>query len=245
MVETQHHEMIRRAKSGDRDAMADLLTSQQDRVFAVCLRMLGHRNDAEDLTQDVLTSIITHLDQFDGRSALSTWVYRITVNACLSHLRQRQRSRDVLTAHSEPGTGRDGSSMDGAVDPIRMRSLSQPQQDMEPAAVSNVEESERREQLLTAINMIDVSIRTLLILRDFHGLDYGQISEVMSIPVGTVKSRLFRARMALRRQLEQFSGDDEDVASDSDSQGQPLPGRSDESSGHEPRGTANSPTSHS
>lgn len=215
MAQNEHLDVVRRAASGDRDAMATLLLDHQDRIYAVCLRMLGNRTDAEDLTQDVLTTIISHLDQFDGRSALSTWVYRITVNTCLSHLRSARRRRDRNASESDRDAGGQPSGRDGIGSHFYHLSVSPSSRvglvrDAEPGADSGVEHMERRKQLRAAVGMLEASIRTLLILRDFHGLDHGQISEVMGIPRGTVKSRIFRARMALRRQLERLDGDSGD-----------------------------------
>ncbi|MFG0331173.1 MAG: RNA polymerase sigma factor [Phycisphaerales bacterium] len=203
--------LVVRAQAGDRDAVTELLESLRDRLYSVCFRMVSAPEDAADLTQDALTKVLMNLNRYDGRAAFSTWAYRIAMNTSLSHLRRRKtRSAhvwddapvDLDRIHGEP---RGGGGESG-----------------EPGSGSRVEWNERRRGVLEALARLPDEARALLILRDVRGLDYRQIAEVLESPVGTVKSRLFRARLALRRELEAGgdTGTNEALAPVSDESGQ-------------------------
>lgn len=185
--------LVARARAGDVAAMGVLLEAYRQRVFGLCSRMVGHREDAADLTQDILTKMITGLSGFDGRSSLSTWVYRLTLNTSISHLRRRRTARAASgkIANAIPGPGTGGSWPDSAVA-------------SEPGGEQHVQTSEQRELLLTALDQLGDEARALLVLRDGRDLDYETISEILDLPLGTVKSRLFRARVALRKALAEL-----------------------------------------
>ncbi len=181
-------ELIRAWEKGDDAALAELLRGYQPRVYAVCYRMLQSSDEAVDLTQEALTKILEGLHTFGGRSQFSTWAIRVTMNCCLSHLRRlrlrRHRSLDdPETARERAGGG-------------------------EPPPVDRVEQADRIARVELALSQLDPEARAIIVLRDVQGLDYQQIGEVLSVPVGTVKSRLFRARAALRELVEGLSGDD-------------------------------------
>ncbi len=189
-------------------AMGDLLTKHEAMLFAVCLRTLGDRETARDITQDALVKAIQALDSFDGRSRFSTWVTRIAINACLSHLRkQRLRKHASLDAPAGRGSGQGaGADFSGS-------SIVQTLAGREPEPGLRIESDETLECLDRAMAQIDPDQRVLLSLRDVRGLDYSRIADALGVPVGTVKSRLFRARAALREAMEeaqsegQYSGD--------------------------------------
>jgi RNA polymerase sigma-70 factor (ECF subfamily) len=190
--------LIARARGGDRAALGELLTAHEGMLFAVCLRTLGNRETARDITQDVLVKAIQSLDSFDGRSRFSTWMTRIAINACLSHLRkQRLRKHASLDSLSAPGSGRGGRAGHSG----GRHSQSIPGGEPEPG--SRIETDETLDCLDRAMAGIDPDQRVLLSLRDVRGLDYSRIADVLGVPVGTVKSRLFRARAALREAMEE------------------------------------------
>ncbi len=193
-------DLARRAKAGDQEALSDLLARYQDRLFAVCFRMVHHRELAADLTQDALIKVIQHIDTYDGRSKLSTWVIRITMNVCLSRLRaEKLRKHASLEAHTK-ATSKDGSTMGvGGGHQLRLAGGAHAK---EPDVDVGVEQNEQQRLLARALDRVSPEQRAILILRDARGLDYEQISEVMGIPGGTVKSRIFRARAALRQAIE-------------------------------------------
>ena len=200
---------LARAQRGDRDAMAQVLAEHENQLFAVCVRMVG-RGEAADLCQDAMIKIIQGLPTFDGRSQLATWMTRITMNVCLSHLRRarlrRHASLDRMGEHapdrgaggappgarsafSPPGGGGSGGATGG-------ETLE------EPGADQSVQSSERQRRVLAALNRLEPEQRALLVLRDVQGLGYEAISEVLGVALGTVKSRIFRARAAMRGHME-------------------------------------------
>ena len=145
--------------------------------------MVRDRDQASDLTQDTLVRVIEGLPGFDGRSALSTWVIRIAMNGCLSHLRKARIRRHASLEGSGSAVAR----------PIRGRE--------ELSGAERVEYDEEALRLLDALECLDPETRAILVLRDLQELEYARIGEVLGIAVGTVKSRLFRARAALREAM--------------------------------------------
>ena len=163
------------------------MVSFQPRIWSVCWRMVRHAEDATDLAQDVLIKVMQGLPGFDGRSKLSTWIIRITMNCCLSHLRkQKLRRHASLDAPRGPEGGTRADRL----------------QDVEPGPVQDVQRRDQHRALQEALLELDVEQRLLLLLRDAHGVEYAQLAEVYGVPIGTIKSRLFRARAALRTLLE-------------------------------------------
>lgn len=192
--------LVRAIQAGQADRWSELLTPYQDRLYAVCLRMLGSsgpraRQTAADLTQDAMVRIIQGLPAFDGSSKLSTWMIRVTMNVCLSHLRalkhRRHPSLDAPAGHP-PRSGGDRA----------IPSIGETLAGREPPVGSGVELQQTRRLVADALGDLDAEQRAILVLRDVRGLDYDQIALVLGIPNGTVKSRLFRARAALREALQ-------------------------------------------
>jgi len=182
--------LVERIRSGDQDAWSELLGPYQDRLFAVCVRMVGDREMAADLAQESMVRVIQRLDTFRGGSKLSTWMIRVTMNVCLSKLRSEKLRRHAsLTPNNPSGEG-------------DVRDFWTPESG-EPSGHSRVELDEQRQWLSEALLRITADQRAILILRDNRGLDYEQIAEVLGVAVGTVKSRLFRARNALRNAIEE------------------------------------------
>lgn len=195
-------------QGGDQAAWAPLLTRYQDRLFGVCIKMLGNRDLAADVTQDAMVKIIEGLGSFDGRAKLSTWMIRVTMNVCLSKLRSEKLRRHI-SLEAMNGLGKGGGSRGGGFYEDRRGSGADAIPDRggrgaggEPEGESGVEREETRRLVAAALLRISPEQRAILVLRDARGLDYDQIAEVLSVPVGTVKSRLFRARTALREAIE-------------------------------------------
>lgn len=185
--------LVRAIRAGRSEAWNDLVRRYQDRVFTLCLRMVNNDRDlAADLSQDAFLRIIRGLDTFDDRARLSTWVYRVTMNSCLSRLRQEKLRRHASLDAPQ-------NTNDGSPGPSRS-------QTREPPPGSRVQTVDERERLLDALGVLSDEHRAILILRDSRGLEYEQIAETLDIPVGTVRSRLFRARAALRNELESPRG---------------------------------------
>ncbi len=187
-------QLVERIRAGDPDAWVALISTYQDRLFSVCVRMVRDRELAADLTQDAFVKIIQGLPSFDARAKLSTWMIRVTMNVCLSKLRseklRRHASIDAIREGPGPRANPDG------------RSGYELPQDREPAPISGVQAHEDRARVLRALQTIDPEQRAVLILADCQGHSYEEIAHVFGVAVGTIKSRLFRARTALRDAIE-------------------------------------------
>lgn len=165
-------ELAARARRGDRSALERVLEASYDLVLPVTRRITGSDSDGADAAQEALISVVRSIGRFDGRSRYSTWVYRIAVNAALDELRRRSRRP------------RPAEDWIGAVPPGR---------DVEDAAETVDVES--------ALMALPVEFRAAVVLRDMCGLDYEEISAVLAIPAGTVRSRIARGRRALAELL--------------------------------------------
>jgi RNA polymerase sigma-70 factor (ECF subfamily) len=198
MTPLREMQLVTAHREGDADAMGQLLQAYQQRVYSICYRMVRHADDARDLTQDTLVKVLENLHQYDGRAKLSTWVIRITINSCISHLRKAKRRRTSSLDAASPEDAFNGASMAGAVAESERGS-------MELSGPERVERDESRQLLHQAMQSLDPEARAVLVLRDMQGLEYEQLATALDVPIGTVKSRLFRARVALRNALEQLS----------------------------------------
>jgi len=181
---------IRRAQQGDEDACRDIVEALHRPVIATIYRFLGpgHQKDAEDLAQEVFLKVFRALPQFDpARARLSTWVYTFVRNHCFDvHKRRR------VTTHSMHGDAADDS---------RDREFPD-QRELQPAAEAENQELGRR--IGEALARLGEDQRMVFVLREYEGLDYHEIALATGVSEGTVKSRLFRAKEALRQQLEPY-----------------------------------------
>jgi RNA polymerase sigma-70 factor (ECF subfamily) len=169
--------------------------------------MVRDRELATDLTQDAFVKVIQGLHSYDGRAKLSTWMIRVTMNVCLSRLRSEKLRRHAsLEAMAERPRGGSEEGSGGLTAADQFSQIREQSQD------ESVEFHEDRERVLRALSTLDPDQRAVLILCDCRGLPYEQIAEVLGVAVGTVKSRLFRARAALRDAVEAMGtrGDEED-----------------------------------
>jgi len=195
MTPDPEDQLIASIQAGDRSALGTLLKRHERRLFNVSLRMVSHRDDAAEVLQDAMLKIIKNIDKFRGDAKFSTWSTRIVMNQSISHLRKRRvRKAGSLEA---AGSGRDGDSA-GAM--LRNRLADEG----EPGPSARVEHEEMVEHLRAALARIDEQFRCVIVLRDLEGLDYQQVAEALDVPLGTVKSRLFRARLALRQEMERL-----------------------------------------
>ncbi len=201
-------EAVRAAQKGGAEAKAQaweaLLLAFQDRLFGVCFRMVRDPDRARDLTQDAMVKVIQGLDSYDGRARLSTWMIRVTMNVCLSHLRKEKLRRHASLDASDGEGGSWGSAMPGSSDGGGPGTG--PRSGREPDMLGRVEMEEARRMVLLAMDKIDPEQRAILTLRDVQDMDYRDIAEALDIPLGTVKSRIFRAREALRSAMEALGG---------------------------------------
>jgi RNA polymerase sigma-70 factor (ECF subfamily) len=188
--------LVASIRAGEQAAWGELISRYQDRLFTICLRMVHNRELAADLTQDAFVKVIQGLDKYDGRSKLSTWIIRVTMNVCLSKIRSEKLRRHASLEGMGGTSGSRGEGEARGFDPAQVR---------EPGGVLGVLHAEDRHRVLLALQRLDPDHRAVLILRDARDLEYEQIAEVLGVAVGTVKSRLFRAREALRDEVEKLS----------------------------------------
>lgn len=174
---------VQQAAGGDADAFEHLVKLYETPIFNLCLRLTGNREDAADMTQESFLKAWNALPRFQFESAFSTWLYRLASNTCLDHLRaQKRRPKISLTVEDETGEVQEMDVADEALSP-------------EEAILRKEEQA----QLNQALATLDVEQRQLLVLRAVNGLSYTDIAQVLGLKEGTVKSRLARARDALRK----------------------------------------------
>ncbi len=194
MIEPPEQALLAKAQRGDQQALGELLMTYQDRLYNVCLRMVSHREDAAEVCQDVLMKVVQGIGRFRGESGLGTWMTRIAMNQSISHLRKRRVRRTISL--DQPGGY--GQGQDDQASVLR----NQVQDSREPGPDRCVQDAEMVGLLKQVMAGLDDDFRAVLVLRDIQQMDYAQIAEVLELPVGTVKSRLFRARLALRQAMD-------------------------------------------
>ena len=178
--------LIRRAQRGDADAFEQLLLEHQKNVYNLCYRMAGNPDDAMDLSQETFLRAWRCLDQYQFASAFSTWLYRLCSNICIDFLRRRRRQQAVPLTFEDA----DGEEQTYAVP------------DVQPLPEEQVELKLTRETLAAAMAQLLPEHRAVLQLRVVNEMSYEQIADVLDIQIGTVKSRLSRARNQLKKILE-------------------------------------------
>lgn len=171
--------LVSAAQAGDRASLDALLRRHYDRIYAICRRVAGNDADAQDATQEALMAIVRGLPRFDGRSAFSTWSYRVATNACLDELRRRGRRPTPSLVDEHPEW----------VDR---------QQPTEP---SLEEQITTRMTLDDALSALPEEFRAPVVLRDQLGLDYAEIAATLDLAPGTVRSRIARGRAKLAEML--------------------------------------------
>ncbi len=191
-------EALRLARAGDRQAFARVAIAWQDRIYNALRKILGNEHEAADLTQETFVRALDHLSSFRGQSSAYTWLFRIAMNLATSRQRQLKRRRTI--AAGQLSLGNEES------DPLDRQANSTPAPDR------IAQQRERDEQVMAALNRLPEDQRSLLVLRDIEGMEYQQIADVLAVPLGTLKSRLFRARMALKDELKAYFDEQEAVA---------------------------------
>jgi RNA polymerase sigma-70 factor (ECF subfamily) len=199
-------DLLRKAQHGDRASYGQLVVAYQDRLYNAILRLVGDADEARELSQEAFTRGLMKLESFRGDASPYTWLFRIGVNLAISHLRKVQRHRVFsLDAPPRNGNGRhDDDQASSLADRVSEGGLSG------GSAVLPPEDLERKElhgQVLAALGRLDAEYRAVLVMRDIEGFDYQQMAEVLDLPLGTLKSRLFRARLALRDELRAYLSD--------------------------------------
>ena len=169
--------LVRRFLDGDAAAFEELVRRHEGKVYAVCLRILGDADEAADAAQDTFLTVLRKLHQFRGEAAFTTWLHRIAVNACYDVLRAKRRRPMLHLASDEP------------------------QPEPGPPHPDHGEEVAGTRDAAAALALIPEEFRVALVLADVEDLPYEQIARVLDVPVGTVKSRVHRGRVALARAM--------------------------------------------
>jgi RNA polymerase sigma-70 factor (ECF subfamily) len=179
--------LLKEAKKGDIKAFEKLSGQYYKKIYNIALRMTGNREDASDLAQEVLIKVYKSLKSFREESSFSTWLYRITKNLCIDELKKQNRKKAI--------------SLDEDIE-LKENSVKRQVESDEPGPYEQYEKSEIRRIMTDAIGKLTEEHRMVIILRDIQGFSYNEISKIVKCPEGTVKSRINRARQALRELLE-------------------------------------------
>jgi RNA polymerase sigma-70 factor (ECF subfamily) len=172
--------LIRRAQNGDRDALNELVISQQQYVYSVAMSVLHHPDDASDLTQDAFVRLFRSIRQYNGESRFTTWLYRLVVNLGRDELRRRGRQVPELI----------GPTDDDDLDPVTLIVDEVDERDPQQA----LENAETRRMLNECLELLDPQYRMALTLYYFHDQKYNDIADAMGIPLNTVKSHIRRGK---------------------------------------------------
>lgn len=181
---TSDRNLAVKAAQGDQDAFEQIVLANQNKVYSLCLRLVNNRDDAADLAQEVFLKAWQSLPNFRGNSSLSTWLHRMATNLCIDHLRYCRTRHglrgpsldDEESALPEPG--------DWSLDPHH-----------------KLEQTEISHAIERGLSALPEHYRQIITLREIAGLDYQELAAALDIDLGTVKSRLSRARLALRKIL--------------------------------------------
>lgn len=191
ITEKTDNEVIQSFLAGDESSYVELVSRYKDKAFNLAVRLTRNADDAEEVIQDVFVTVYRKLANFEGKSAFSSWLYRITVNTALMLIRKRKQHptvsmEDITLQVRENWTGNDSASTD-----VTYMSTGY----------------QLREKLEVAIGRLPEEYRTIFLLRDVDGLSNEDVSEVLGMSVPAVKSRLHRARLMLRKRLQKFYND--------------------------------------
>ncbi len=175
----EDHQLVERSRAGDVAAFEELVKRHQARAYAIAYRLLGRREDAQDVAQEAFTRAYFRLAEFRGTAQFRTWLYRILVNLATDYLRRRkpevpedQAAFQMVDTRDNPG--------------------------------ENWDRQELRQNIEEAVKALPADLRTVILLRELEGLSYADIARVIRRPVGTVMSRLFHARRRLQQRLSAY-----------------------------------------
>lgn len=169
----EHNDLLERARCGDIEAFEQLILENQNYIYNVIFRIILKKEDAMDLTQETLIKAYINLRKFRGNSSFKTWLYRIAVNTAMDYIRKKNGIEDEL---------------------IEMQDFKTPEDIIDKKAT--------REIIMRELNTLQAEYKIILVLRDIEGLSYNEIAEVTNLTLGTVKSRLSRARNILKERLK-------------------------------------------
>jgi RNA polymerase sigma-70 factor (ECF subfamily) len=180
-------QLIDEARSGNSAAFGQLVTKYQDRLYNTLVHVVGSTDGAYDAVQDAFVQAYVKLDTFEQASGFYTWLYRIAFNLAVS---RRRRERPTVSVEQA------------------RELLGQEPLDRDPPPEARMEQQERACQVRAALGRLSDEHRSILVLREIEGCAYEQIAEVLELPIGTIRSRLHRARLQLRDQLKEILQED-------------------------------------
>lgn len=186
MTELTEKELIEKCKKNDRSAFNTLVQTYQSKIINLAYGMLSNQEDACDAAQEVFIRVYRGIFKFEQKSSFSTWIYRITVNVCNDILRKRTRTAPTVSIYQDS-------------DEEHIIELP----DDKPTPSEHLEMTETQLLVKNALNALSDEYRTVITLYDLEGLSYDEISSVLNCPIGTIKSRLNRARKMLRKILSE------------------------------------------
>ena len=172
-------QLVRRCVAGETGAFATLVQRHERRVYAICVRIIGDPDDAADASQDAFLTMYRKLEQFRGDAAFTTWMHRVTVNACYDLLRKRSRQPLLRMVGDDDGA----------------------EPEMGPPHPDHADEIAGTHDAAAALALVPDEFRVVLVLADVEDLPYEQIAKILDVPVGTVKSRVHRGRIALAKAM--------------------------------------------
>jgi len=174
---TEHYELIRAAQSGDEKAISQLIKLYEGNVHGLIYSIVGFRDVAQDLSQETFLRMLVALPRYEFRAPFRAWLFRIAVNQCRDYLRKK-RVRSIVTFLDDNSEHREIS-------------------DISQSPAQDVESRETMDHILKCLSRLPVNLRTVFILRDIQDLSYEEIADTLKWRMGTIKSRLFRARKEL------------------------------------------------
>jgi len=180
--------LIKRIKTGDMDAFSQLVSAYEKKAINYAYRMLNDASDAEDAAQEAFLKVFDKIDTFREKSTFSTWFYTVLNNVCLDILRKRSRTADTVSINQ--------TSSDDDEYELQL-------EDNSPGPYEQLQKNEAQRLLQEAIAQLSDEHRTIIIMRDINGFEYEEIAKITGVSLGTVKSRLSRARLALRSILKE------------------------------------------
>ena len=173
--------LIQKAQKGDTNAFGTLVASYEKFIFNVACKMFSNSEDASDIAQEALIKAYKNIDKFDFNSSFSTWLYRITVNACIDEMRRRKGRESISIDAEDEESG-----------------LALQIEDTYLGAEERVIQNETVSEVRAAIDKLSEEHKTVIILRDLQDMTYEQVAQTLDLSIGTVKSRLARARKSLK-----------------------------------------------
>lgn len=192
ITEMTDKELVKQFQKGSLDAFEEIVSRYETKLFNLALRFVRNQEDAEEVLQDVFTTIFRKIKSFEGKSAFSSWMYRITVNAAFMKLRKRKQRPAVSIEDLAPN--------------IRQKFVDT-QTDYAALTDSLAQSRELRDVLQVAISKLPDQYRAVFVLRDVDGLSNQETGEILQLSIPAVKSRLHRSRLMLRKKLQGYWDD--------------------------------------